>query len=311
MKKLFGLAVCVALVLTLSACKKSDDASSKKSSGPSSPPSGPPSRPPSGPPGGPPGGPPSGPPGYPGGGPPGYPGRGPSSDAGPGAAQGQPAVKPEPEEPDDHSDDPWYDHEKAGTPGGGGEKKPAAGEEKKPVAGEEKKPAGSASAWEPDKALLDQLEPYQDVDGYQIRVPKGYAPLQSPAAPGAKAFVWGGPRRPNGTFPSLTAMMLIAPPGAASLATMDPFLDLAMQGIKGLHRDWQETPREHGQVNGVTLLRARFQGVLNQNGLKVRGIYYAGRDGATFMMMASEDTEDQEQALRLAEAAILTLRKKP
>jgi len=66
---------------------------------------------------------------------------------------------PEPEEPDDHSDDPWYDHEKAAPPAGEGEKKPGAEGEKKP--------AGAASGWEPDKGLLEQLETYKDVDGYQ------------------------------------------------------------------------------------------------------------------------------------------------
>ncbi len=281
MRRLFGLAVCLALVLALSGCKKSDsEASSKKSSGPS-------------------GGPPSGPPARPPGGPPGYSGRGPgpSSDAGtaPGTAQPQPEVMPEPEEPDDHSDDPWYDHEKGKTPAGEGEKKPAM----------------SASAWEPDKTLLEQLEPYQDVKGYQVRPPKGYALMQPPASSVGKAFAWTGTRRADGTAPMFMVLIATPTPEEAKGITLENFVERMLAAVKALRQDWQQTPAERGQVNGLSMLRTTWQGTAPQGNSKMRGFDYFAQDGGTFICIRSQDVAPHdEQALKLAEAAALTFRKK-
>jgi hypothetical protein len=285
MKRLFGLAVCLAIVLALNGCKKSDsDTSSKKSSGPSGgPPSGPPARPP--------GGPPSGPPGYPGRGP------GPSSDAGtaPGAAQPQPEVMPEPEEPDDHSDDPWFDHEKGKTPAGEGEKKPA----------------GAASGWEPDKALLEQLEPYQDVDGYQVRPPRGYASIQPPTPPGSKVFSWAGMPRADGTAPIFTVLIATPTREEAKGITLENFVERMLAAVKALRQDWQQTPAERGQVNGLSMLRTTWQGTAPQGNFRMRGFDYFAQDGGTFICIRSQDVAPHgEQALKLAEAAALTFRKK-
>jgi hypothetical protein len=39
------------------------------------------------------------------------------------------------------------------------------------------------ATWTPDSALLDQLGPYVEVEGYQVRPPKGYASIRAPKGP--------------------------------------------------------------------------------------------------------------------------------
>ena len=43
--------------------------------------------------------------------------------------------------------------------------------------------AVAAKVWQADPALLDQLEPYQDVEGYEIRLPKGFELAALPETP--------------------------------------------------------------------------------------------------------------------------------
>jgi hypothetical protein len=208
----------------------------------------------------------------------------------------------EPEEPDDHSDDPWFDHEAATTP--------AAEADKKPAAEGEKKPSGSASTWEPDKALVDQLEPYQDVDAYQIRPPKGYRfmPLHTPDQ---KGFLWTGPLRADTSAPELTAVITTSPfPGEAMALSLESFVERWLAKGKKVFPNWQQTPAERGQVNGLTFLRVKWQWPTEYINTKSWGREYFAQDGAKFIRITIHDMAPDDQALPLGEAAALTFRKK-
>jgi len=292
MKKLLLLAVCLALLIAFDGCGKSESGSSGKSS--PSQPSGPPPGGPGGPPGGSPGGPygkapmPGGPPGMTG---------GPTAPGSPDAAK--PEAKPAPKPFDDHSDDPWYDEDAAAKPGTAGEKKPA----------------GMASSWKLDKALLDQLEPYQDVEGYQIRLPKGFNATPLPITPpqGQKLFHWMAPRQGAGGASSTSFVQVFlatAPSPEAAKANLEPALTTATEGMKRDQREWKQMPAEAGRINGLPCLRVKFQGVLAGSGAKTRGFAYAAQDGSVVIAISVVSAGDNAEALKLAEAAALTFRKK-
>ena len=286
MKKLIGLLACLGLVLALGGCGGKGDSGSSGKSSPSPSPSGPPG---GGRPSGPPGGP-SGPSGAP--------------DA-PVAPEAKPDVKPAvPAEVDDHSDDPWYDEEEEA-------KKPGPGGEKKPAAGSEKTTPGATSSWEPDKALLDQLEPYQDVEGYQIRLPKGYTLTQLPLTPpgGMKLFFWMGPRQPDGSASFIQVAIAAIPPQEAKDGLANALAG-TLATLKAQQRDWRQTPEEKGQLNGLPCLRVHAEAVAAQTGGKVRGFLYAAQDGSTLAVVSGFGPGENAEALKPVEAAALTFRKK-
>jgi hypothetical protein len=169
---------------------------------------------------------------------------------------------------------------------------------------------GALPAWVPDKALLTKLAPYTTVAGYQVRPPKGYDAIEPPPAPpGGKYFGWAGARRADKSSPSLTVAVATPPPEVATKATLEQFLDSMLNGVKIRRTNWKQTAVERGQVNGRTFLRARWSGTIKD--WKMHGFMYVTRDGDTFIAVSSQDVEPHHtEALKLAEAAALTFKKK-
>jgi hypothetical protein len=160
--------------------------------------------------------------------------------------------------------------------------------------------------WQPDPALLDQLDTARDLGAYEMRVPKGYTQVPEPAgAPGgAKMLGWAGANRPDSTAPTVIAMLISAPAGQAEKTSPEEFLQKALDGVKRRRVNWTQTPAEGGQINGLSFLRARWS-------LKMHGFIYVSRDGSTFIQLNSQDIDpNHEPPLKLAETAILTFKKK-
>jgi hypothetical protein len=165
--------------------------------------------------------------------------------------------------------------------------------------------------WKPDPALLDQLESYQDVEGYEIRLPKGCKPTSVPM-PYGKIRVWQTPMRDDNTQFMLAIMLVTVPPGVSDYAlTAEQELDSILIGFKKTSKfsDWQQAPTESGQVGGVPFVRVCFQGVVN--GVKGYGSYYVTKNAGTFVAISIVDFEPHsKESLGLGKASILTFRKK-
>jgi hypothetical protein len=166
--------------------------------------------------------------------------------------------------------------------------------------------------WAPDKELLAQLAPYGNVGGYQVRPPRKYdRVVPPPAPPGGQLFAWAGAKRADNTAPMFMVTMLAPPPEVAQKTTLEQFLDSMLGGIKRRRKDWKQTAVERGQINGLTFLRVRWSGTEAAKGWKMHGFMYVARDGPNFIQIASQDVEpNHAEALKLAEAAALTFRKK-
>jgi hypothetical protein len=170
--------------------------------------------------------------------------------------------------------------------------------------------------WTPDPAFLDQLEPYQDIEGYQIRLPKGFeskGPANIPF-PGAREFGWVGASRTDGTKPTFYVEVITSPPERAAEArdmALGQFITaiLPSQDMRG--PDWQQGPLESGQINGLTFLRTSFQTTVPGTAVKIRAVGYVANDSSTLIAVRASDADAyQEQSLRLGAAAIMTFRKK-
>jgi hypothetical protein len=174
-------------------------------------------------------------------------------------------------------------------------------------------PAEPVPAWAPDATLLEQLAPVQEVEGYQVRPPKGYAVSRHTGEVwGQTVYSWVGTRRPDHTAPSFLVMFLVPPPEMRNDAKADrALLDKMLGGVKRRRTGWRQTDTERGQVNGLTFRRARWSGTSLETEEKMQGFMYVAWDGAKIIAISSQDVEPHhEQPLKLAEAAALTFKKK-
>jgi hypothetical protein len=183
---------------------------------------------------------------------------------------------------------------------------PAASGTRSASTGQDRPPA----VWSPDAALLEQLGPIADVDGYQVRPPQDYAFSPPPATPpGVKGFGWKGTPREDRTAPQLIVGLTSRPPGEADVA-LEQYLEEMLGGVQRRRTDWTQTPAERGQVNGLTFVRARWSGTDPERQQKMHGFMYVAKDGSTVIHISSQDVEPHHpDALRLAEAAALTFKK--
>jgi hypothetical protein len=281
MTRLLELAVCMALALVLSGCGGDDGAKAKTTPPPPSSPPPAPAPPPT-----------------------------PSADD---AAKAKAKEEAKPEVIDDHSDDPWYDEAAAAKAAAKAGVKPGVPGEKKPDAPAEKKAAPTATGWQPDQALMDQLDEYQAVDAYKIRVPKGYNLIQLPMTPpvGTRIYFWRGPQQADGTAPFIQAVLVSIPAEQLKDGKVN-FADAhagARDTLAKQQREWQETPMEAGEISGFPASRVRMRGVA-QNGAKVGGSRYVAQDGTTMIVISTMAPDANAETLKLTEAAILTFRKK-
>jgi hypothetical protein len=162
---------------------------------------------------------------------------------------------------------------------------------------------------------LDQLEPYQDVEDFQIRLPKDLGLKEPPETPlpGISIRTWKGPARADGSRPNFYLKLITPPPDNHTMdgVTLESCLSgvLAPDEMRG--PDYQQGPIESGQINGVAFLRTNFEFTWPGTGVKVHGSSYSGKQGGTFIGIRIHDYEPQhEESLKLLSTAIFTLRRK-
>jgi hypothetical protein len=176
-------------------------------------------------------------------------------------------------------------------------------------------PPAALPVWRPEDAALRQLGPFREVVArsgrYKVRPPKEYAQFAPPAPPPSTlAMAWRGSSRPDGTTPTFLIQVFSPPPEEAKKSTPEDFLEGMLKGIARRRTGWQQTPAESGQVNGLTMLRARWSGTEPARQWKMHGFQYVAQDGLSFIQISSQDVEPHhEEPLRLAEVAALTFQR--
>jgi hypothetical protein len=177
-------------------------------------------------------------------------------------------------------------------------------------------PVIETKEWRADPALMDQLQPYQDVEGFEIRLPRElkFCIRQVGPLPGLIECTWTGSLRTDGSKPTLLLKLITPPPAAAAAiasATLEDGLEGVMppNGVRG--PDYHQESVEMGQINGISFARVKFRFTWSGTQRIVRGASYSGKQGGTFIGLRMHDYDPyQEESMKLLNAAVMTLRKK-
>ncbi|HYV35329.1 MAG TPA: hypothetical protein VE988_06470 [Gemmataceae bacterium] len=179
-----------------------------------------------------------------------------------------------------------------------------------PLAKSEQTSQSKSSTWLPDAVLAKQLGNETNVEGYQLRPPKGYFAGQSSTPfEGAKLLPWAGDLRPDNTVPGLLVMILKPPPNIPK-RSLEQFHAEMLKGIENRRKSWSPSAIEQGQINGLTFVRTYWSGTDSTSGKKMHGFKYSAIDGEIYIDLGCQDVDPHHrEALKLGEAAALTFKK--
>jgi hypothetical protein len=175
------------------------------------------------------------------------------------------------------------------------------------------------AVWHPDPAILGQLQPYQDVKGYEVRPPKGWSLAPAAADSSAKRvlYEWRGPQRRDGTRPELVVAWMEMPPAQKEISSGFYWLfdDLAAPFAEGTDGNPKSkgsvTERQPGEISGARFVRGKITKP-GEAGENTQSAFYVGRDGPTVILMRLTDAQSHfEESAKPGTAAIFTFRKKP
>lgn len=168
----------------------------------------------------------------------------------------------------------------------------------------------TAPAWRPDAALLNRLAPVARVGQFELRPPKGYAMQRKPGPGKSEGVAWVSAPREDGTRSYVMLVIAQLPAKEARKYTPEQTLDKMLQGVQARRtKDWKRSATEHGMLNGLPFLRARWSGVAQEAPLKLRGFHYLTVLDGKIIQLSSQDLESNPNALKLAEASVLTFKK--
>jgi hypothetical protein len=170
---------------------------------------------------------------------------------------------------------------------------------------------GELPKWTADQAMLDRLGEAVEVEGYELWPPKDYEPSpNAPTPPVGKMHAWIGRARPDGGRPFVMLTLIPAPPSVPEgPEALDGVLQRLLDGVKRRSMEWEQSEFEKGTINGVTFVRSRWKAT--QMNKQLEGVTYAAIDGRTVIQLWSQDVVPvQDQAIDLADASIMTFRKK-
>lgn len=144
---------------------------------------------------------------------------------------------------------------------------------------------------------------------FQLQPPAGYQ-LQTQEGPlNSKAMAWIGAPREDGVRPyvMITVMRLPAPPAGQLKEEM--VLEKFLSAVRSRRQDWKQSPVRKQEINGLTFLRADWEGLEPNLELKMHGFNLVTIDNQFIVQLSSQDVEPHhKQGLQLAETAIATFK---
>lgn len=186
-------------------------------------------------------------------------------------------------------------------------------------------PAEHFSAWQANPVLTGQLGPETAVEGYGLRLPTGYQPMQADTLPFLRPFgvdmhMWSGDKSdPRGR--STFSVIFVQRFNAAT--PEDVLRQCQSQNRRDLTRFVQSTT-ERGTINGIPFARTYWSGVetFHSTGRTLlvqgcsytttnyaHGVYFEGRNSVDCQGDACRPQAVENTTLPLAEAAVFTFHK--
>jgi hypothetical protein len=183
----------------------------------------------------------------------------------------------------------------------------SAGRQAPPASGA---PQKALPDWKGDPQVVDQLAPYDDIEGYEIQPPKSFERNSPQNAPGgAKVVGWAGTPQPDGARAGVTVMVVTIPP-ESGVVTAEELMEKSIAGLKRRYADFQIGPVEVGLLNGMEFSRADFEGTSREFSMHKHGSLYSSKQGGTWIQLQSLDGADYETTSKLREASVLSFRAK-
>ncbi len=168
----------------------------------------------------------------------------------------------------------------------------------------------TAAIWTPDQTIINNLSDEVLVEGFAVRPPQDYSLIEILGPEGAKFFNWKGVIRKDKTYPHLTMSVVMVSPDENHDYSALESLRVLLSGIEQNRGEWDVSTEEEGQINGVDFVRAYWTGTEKTSGTQMKGFMYVMVDGKKIVSLASQDSAANEAALKIAEAAALTFRRK-
>jgi predicted Zn finger-like uncharacterized protein len=136
-------------------------------------------------------------------------------------------------------------------------------------------PAIGLTSWQPDPALLGDLDAPTMVQGYRLRPPRGLLHLDQKTSAG-RADIWTNEDR--GAAERLTTFStIIATDQPIELVSNVPgFLTGYFNSLKRKAKDLQEGPHERGLIGGVTFTRVAWTATETALNRPTHGFVYVG-----------------------------------
>jgi hypothetical protein len=170
----------------------------------------------------------------------------------------------------------------------------------------------SPPVWAPDKTQVAKLadEP-SSVRDYSFQAPPNWDP-QTQGGPGKIGTLFSGPTDAQGNHPTLSVLIMGLPDWGIDKRTPADFLDLRLNNVKRMLKDWKPTKYENGIINGIPFARVHFTGTTLATSNKIAGFMYVGREGTYVIEIQGADSADKAATtLPLLEASAMTFKKVP
>jgi hypothetical protein len=166
--------------------------------------------------------------------------------------------------------------------------------------------------WKAEAEFLKELGTETRIGPFRVKPPKRYERITPPQEPtgSAEQYWWASKPRGDGTTGLFAVLIMHKPfPVGQEIPSLkeihEHILELRSDWLEG----WSQGPSEVGQLAGLTFMRTRWSGTQSTLG-KVHGFLYHAVLGPDIVEIRSQDVEaHQEKALRIAEAAALTLKR--
>lgn len=171
-----------------------------------------------------------------------------------------------------------------------------------------------APDFKPDVEAVKLLGTETEISGRMVRVPKGWVESMNKPVDQGQAITWKDPtvQRDDGTEPLFQVIIANLSQEQINEIGWRPKLVLDKQRDREL-ADYGESlrePAESGYINGVYGVRGRWKGRHRKSKREVSGVVYVFFDHLQMVVMAGISGEGTGASAHLAEAAMLSIRRK-
>lgn len=175
-------------------------------------------------------------------------------------------------------------------------------------------PVPDAPVPRPPAAFASSLGPEAALDGYGLQPPRGYVLTQTrqeALTGGGAVYLWSGPRRADGTLPTLQVIIAQDDGSLAARTTARQVTQMTLAGMGENHSRLTASPVTACTLNGLPFARGDWSGVGGKTGKTYQGSEYWMVTPSHILHLSAHDAAPYSHvSLPLIQASIRTLRRR-